>query len=171
MKKSILKTGFVAALCLLLTQSCTKKLELAPTNDVTAETVYATAAGYKQVLAKVYGSFALTGNIGPANPVSQGGDIQGIDEGFSDFFRLFWKAQELSTDEAVISWGDVGIQDFHNMNWTSNNSFLTGLYYRCLYQITLCNDFIREASDDKLALRGITGADADNIKQYAREAR
>ena len=97
--------------------------------------------------------------------------MQGIDEGFSDFYRLFWKAQELSTDEAVISWGDVGIQDFHNMNWTSNNSFLTGLYYRSLYQITLCNDFISECADDKVSGRGISGADADNISQYAREAR
>jgi hypothetical protein len=57
------------------------------------------------------------------------------------------------------------------MNWTSNNSFLTGLYYRSLYQITLCNDFIRECADAKVSGRGITGADADNIKQYAREAR
>src|SRR5258705_5413431 len=150
MGKIILKTSFFAAICLLLTQSCTKDLNLTPTNDVTSETVYSTAAGYKQVLGKVYGCFALTGNIGPANPVSQGGDVQGIDEGFSDFFRLFWKAQELSTDEAVISWGDVGIQDFHNMNWTSNNSFLTCLYYRCIYQVTLCKDFVRETSDDKL---------------------
>jgi len=170
MKKIMLKTSVFAVFCLVI-QSCTKKLDLSPTNDVTAETVYSTPDGYKQVLAKVYGSFALTGNIGPANPVSQGGDVQGIDEGFSDFFRLFWKAQELSTDEAVISWGDVGIQDFHNMNWTSNNSFLTGLYYRCLYQITLCNDFIRETADDKLSSRGISGADADNIRQYGREAR
>jgi hypothetical protein len=92
------------------------------------------------VLAKVYGSFALTGNIGPAAPAGTPGDVQGIDEGFSDFYRLFWKAQELSTDEAVISWGDVGIQDFHNMNWTSNNSFLTvfiiGAYTRLLYAMT-----------------------------------
>jgi starch-binding outer membrane protein, SusD/RagB family len=167
MKKDFLKTGIVAALCLVVVQSCTKKLDLTPTNDVTSETVYATAAGYKQVLAKVYGSFALTGNQGPAG----NGDVQGIDEGFSDFYRLFWKAQELSTDEAVITWGDVGIQDFHNMNWTSNNSFLTGLYYRCLYQITLCNEFIRQSTDDKLSERGISGADADNIRQYAREAR
>lgn len=168
MKKNIFITkSALAVLALVITQSCTKKLDLTPTNDVTSETVYATPAGYKQVLGKVYGSFALTGNQGPAG----NGDVQGIDEGFSDFYRLFWKAQELSTDEAVISWGDVGIQDFHNMNWTSNNSFLTGLYYRCLYQITLCNDFIREASDAKLAARGISGADADNIKQYAREAR
>ncbi|MGZ3838413.1 MAG: RagB/SusD family nutrient uptake outer membrane protein [Flavisolibacter sp.] len=166
MKKTILKTSLYTLIGVVLLQSCTKKLDLKPTNDVTSETVYATPAGYKQVLAKVYGSFALTGNQGPAG----NGDVQGIDEGFSDFFRLFWKAQELSTDEAVISWGDVGIQDFHNMNWTSNNSFLTGLYYRCLYQITLCNDFIRESSDAKLSARGISGTDADNIHQYAREA-
>jgi hypothetical protein len=156
--------GMVGLICL---PSCLKYPDLRPTNDVTSEVVFATPAGYKQVLAKVYGSFALTGNQGPAG----NGDVQGIDEGFSDFYRLFWKAQELSTDEAVISWGDVGIQDFHNMNWSSNNSFLTGLYYRCMYQITLCNDFIRESADDKLSKRNISGADADNIREYAREAR
>lgn len=171
MEKNIFKTSFFVVLGMILLQSCTKKLDLQPTNDVTSEVVYATPAGYKQVLAKVYGSFALTGNIGPAAPTGTPGDVQGIDEGFSDFYRLFWKAQELSTDEAVISWGDVGIQDFHNMNWTSNNSFLTGLYYRCLYQITLCNEFIRQAADDKLGERAISGTDADNIRQYAREAR
>lgn len=170
MRKNIL-SACISLSVLMLIQSCTKELDLTPTNDVTSETVYSTPAGYKQVLAKVYGSFALTGNIGPAAPAGTPGDVQGIDEGFSDFYRLFWKAQELSTDEAVISWGDVGIQDFHNMNWSSNNSFLTGLYYRCLYQITLCNDFIREASDDKLSDRGIAGTDADNIRQYAREAK
>ncbi|HEY0433139.1 MAG TPA: RagB/SusD family nutrient uptake outer membrane protein [Chitinophagaceae bacterium] len=168
MKKLISQAGIaLALLCLLIMPSCTKKLDLRPTNDVTSDKVYASIAGYKTVLAKVYGSFALTGNQGPAG----NGDVQGIDEGFSDFFRLFWKAQELSTDEAVISWGDVGIQDFHNMNWTSNNSFLTGLYYRCMYQITLCNEFIRQAADDQLAARNITGADADQVREFAREAR
>ncbi len=130
MKQNILVTGFFAGLALLLIPSCAEKLDLTPTNDTTSEVVYSTPAGYKQVLGKVYGSFALTGNSGPAG----NGDVQGIDEGFSDFYRLFWKAQELSTDEAVISWGDVGIQDFHNMNWTSNNSFLlvfiTGVFIR-----------------------------------------
>lgn len=163
-----LKYKFLAVLVTIsVFQSCTKYPNLKPTNDVTSETVFSTPEGYKQVLAKVYGSFALTGNQGPAG----NGDVQGIDEGFSDFYRLFWKAQELTTDEAVISWGDVGIQDFHNMNWTSNNSFLTGLYYRSMYQITLCNDFIRESSDEKLSSRGIGGTDADNIRMYVREAR
>src|SRR5438552_1256476 len=168
MKKIISQVSVCfAMLVVATTQSCTKDLNLSPTNDVTSETVYKDAAGYESVIAKVYGAFALTGNQGPAG----NGDVQGIDEGFSDFFRLFWKAQELSTDEAVISWGDVGIQDFHNMNWTSNNSFLTGLYYRCMYQITLCNEFIRQAADDQLSKRGISGSDADEIRQFSREAR
>lgn len=158
---------FVALFVVALGVSCTKQLDLLPTNDVTSSTVYKTPAGYKQAFAKVYASFALTGNAGPAG----NGDIQGIDEGTSDFLRLYWKAQELSTDEAVVSWGDPGIQDFHNMNWSASNPMLTGLYYRSFYQITLANDFIRQASDANLAARNITGADADAIKKYKAEAR
>jgi hypothetical protein len=167
MKKNIFKIVITAALFVSGFASCTKKLDLLPTNDITATQVYSTPTGYKQAFAKVYGSFALTGNQGPAG----NGDIQGIDEGTSDFLRLFWKAQELSTDEAVVSWGDPGIQDFHNMNWSSSNPMLTGLYYRSYYQITLCNDFINQASDANLASRGITGTDADAIKVYRTEAR
>ena len=146
--------------------SCTKDLDRLPTNALTAEQVYKDALGYKLAFAKIYGSFALTGNSGAGS-----GDIQGIDPGSSDFYRLYWKAQELTTDEAVITWGDAGIQDFHNMNWSSGNPFLEGLYYRCMYQITLANDFIRQASDENLSTRGISGADADVIRKYKTEAR
>ncbi|SHG11723.1 Starch-binding associating with outer membrane [Cnuella takakiae] len=147
--------------------SCTKDLDRLPKNEITSEQVYANTAGYKQAFAKVYGAFALTGNQGPAG----NGDIQGIDEGFSDFLRLYWKAQELPTEEAVIGWGDAGLPDFHNMNWGANNPFLQGLYYRCFYQITLANDFIRQSSDANLSSRGISGADADEIRRYRNEAR
>jgi len=168
MKKNYLKL-VVATGCLILSMaSCTNKLDLLPTNDITSEQVYKTADGYKLAFAKVYGSFALTGNNGPAG----NRDILAIsDEGFSDFLRLYWYAQEFSTDEAVVGWPDAGIPDFHKMNWTSNNPFIKGLYYRSFYQITLCNDFIRQSSDAKLAERGITGADADNIRRYRAEAR
>jgi len=167
MKNNFLKKLIVAGLAAGMVVSCTKKLDLTPTNAITAANVYSTAQGYTQAMAKVYGSFALTGNSGPAGS----GDLQGIDEGTSDFLRLYWKAQELSTDEAVVAWGDPGIQDFHNMNWTSDNPMLKGLYYRSFYQITLSNDFINQASDANLASRGITGADADKIKKFRAEAR
>lgn len=165
--KSFLKQIVGISTLVVLVTSCTKKLDLFPKNDVTSEVVYSTPDGYKKAFAKLYGSFALTGNSGPAG----NGDVQGIDEGFSDFLRLFWKAQELSTDEAVIAWGDAGIQDFHNMNWSSSNPFLQGLYYRIFYQITLSNDFINQSSDDNLSKRGITGADADAIRGYRNEAK
>lgn len=146
--------------------SCHKDLDRFPPNEVTSEVVYATEAGYKQVLAKVYGSMALTGNQGPAG----NGDVAGIDEGTSDFLRLFWKAQELSTDEAVVGWNDPGIKDFHNMNWSANNSMLNGLYNRCFYTITLANEFIRESSPEKIAERGLS-ASAASIQTMRAEAR
>ncbi|MEO7216370.1 RagB/SusD family nutrient uptake outer membrane protein [Mucilaginibacter sp.] len=167
MKKNLTIKAFIVVMLTGSLVSCTKKLDLLPTNDITSATVYASAEGYKQAFAKVYGAFALTGNQGPAG----NGDVQGIDEGTSDFLRLYWKAQELSTDEAVIAWGDVGIQDFHNMNWSAANPFLKGLYYRSLYQVTLANEFIRQSADDQLSSRGISGADADKIRQFRAEAR
>jgi hypothetical protein len=57
------------------------------------------------------------------------------------------------------------------MSWSSSNVISEGLYYRSLYQITLCNDFIRQSSDDQLSKRGISGQDAANIRYYRAEAR
>lgn len=167
MKRTVFKIAMVAVVLASAFTSCTKDLDRLPQNEITAAQVFTTPQGYKQAFAKVYGAFALTGNQGPAG----NGDIQGIDEGFSDFLRLYWKAQELPTDEAVVGWGDAGLPDFHNMNWGANNPFLQGLYYRSFYQITLANDFIRQASDANLGSRGISGADADEIRRYRNEAR
>ena len=168
MNKLILKSALVLLLGAGIS-SCTKNLDRLPTNDITSEVVYSTFGGYQQAFAKVYGAFALTGNSGPAG----NGDVQGIDEGTSDFLRLYWWAQEISTDEAVVQvgWNDPGIHFFHSMNWTTDNVILKGLYYRSFYQITLANDFIRQTSDANLSKRGITGADAATIKNYANEAR
>jgi starch-binding outer membrane protein, SusD/RagB family len=168
MKRINIKSITVALLLALTAGSCTKDLDKSPVNDITADQVYATAAGYKQVFAKVYGSYATTGNIGPTGS----GDVQGLNEGTNaDFVRTFWKAQELSTDEAVIAWGDAGIQDFHNMNWSSLNPFLQGLYYRSIYQITLVNEFLRQSTDEMLSSRNITGTDAEDIRKYRNEVR
>jgi hypothetical protein len=147
--------------------SCHKDLDRQPPNTTPGDLGYKSETGYFQVLAKAYGSMALTGNIGGAGA----GDVAGIDEGTSDFLRLFWKAQELTTDEAVVAWNDPGIQDFHNMNWGATNPMLKGLYYRCVYTITLCNEFIRESADAKLSERGITGESAKKVKQMQSEVR
>lgn len=160
------RTIFLGVLTTMIVfASCVKDLDRVPYYEVTSATVYNDAANYKSILAKVYAGLALSGQQGPAGKA----DISGIDEGFSTYLRQYYKAQELTTDEAVIGWNDGSIKDYHDMKWTSANEFIAAMYYRIFYQITLCNEFIRETTDEKLASRGLSG-DA-NIKAYRAEAR
>ena len=163
-------TGKAAAVVLLILLSACNKLDLTPTNDLTAEKVYSTPLGYKQALAKVYGAFALTGNATTGQQDIPAEIIK--DEGNSDFLRLYWNLQELTTDEAAWSWqNDAGIQGLHELSWSSINSIINGLYYRSYFQITLCNDFIRQSTEENVSQRGITGIEAENIRKFRAEAR
>jgi hypothetical protein len=158
----------LAALTLFLA-SCVKDLDTTPINpkQITPANVYTSAAGYKQVLAKCYAGLAVSGQQGPAGMP----DISGIDEGFGEYLRGYWYHQELTTDEAVIGWNDQTIKDFHFQTWGSGDVFIQAMYYRIFYQICLTNEFIREASDDKLDSRGITGADKTAVQMMRAEAR
>ena len=117
MKNKLIK--YVAGLLVITmaVSSCAKKLDLYPTNDLTPEKAYSTAAGYKSVLAKIYGTLSITGNAGPAgNPDISGG----LDEGSQvAFIRMFFNCQELPTDEAIVAWNDQTIHDFHNLKFCS----------------------------------------------------
>ncbi|RYF21072.1 MAG: RagB/SusD family nutrient uptake outer membrane protein [Flavobacteriales bacterium] len=169
MKLRVLKMLALTCTVIILTSSC-NKLDLVPTNDLTADKVYTSVGGYKQSLAKVYGAFALTGNASVGQPDIPFEIIK--DEGNSDFLRLYWNLQELTTDEAVWSWqNDGGILGLHEMTWGSVNSIINGLYYRSFFQITLCNDFINQSSDANLSRRGISGADAEQVRRFRAEAR
>ncbi|RYC67904.1 MULTISPECIES: RagB/SusD family nutrient uptake outer membrane protein [Spirosoma] len=163
---SITKTGVLAAL-LLTAASCLQDLDRQPVYDVTSASVYKDPANYKQVLAKLYAVLAVSGQQGPAGKP----DIAGIDEGFSNYLRQYWKAQELTTDEAVIGWNDGSLPDYHNMNWSSSNEFITAMYNRIFYMVTATNEFIRETTDAKLAERGITGQAATDARTFRAEAR
>ena len=149
--------------------SCVKDLNTVPIDPlvVTSATVYKNAYAYKQVLAKCYTGLSLSGQQGPSgNP-----DISGIDEGFSQYLREYWYAQELTTDEAVIAWNDGTLKDYHYQTWTANGEFIRAMYNRIYYQISLCNEFIREAQPGKVTGRGISGASADSVATYLAEAR
>ncbi len=157
----------VAGLFLLL--SCNKDLNRKPINGIYADSVYNSIGGYKQSLAKVYGAFALTGTTGPGAT-----DLAGIDAGLSDFIRMYWNVQELASDEAICAWttdANGAIQELNTMNWSANDAILTGLYYRCFYQITVANAFILEATPSAAASHGISGSDTATIRQFAAEAR
>jgi starch-binding outer membrane protein, SusD/RagB family len=169
MKTTYLKSVSVFIILVVLTASCTDRLDTVPLDEdvTTSEVVYKNVTDYKQVLAKVYAGLAVSGQQGPAGKP----DISGIDEGFSTYLRQFWKAQELTTDEAVIAWNDGNLRDYQEMDWSSTNEFVTAMYNRIYYQIALTNVFILEAGDGKLSNRGISGTDREEVQMFRREAR
>ena len=154
-------------LCVLSFVACTD-LELAPEDASTEDEIFRDAEAYRNYLAKIYGSFSLTGQDGPSGD----GDISIVnDEGFTSYIRVYWKAQELTTDEAVIAWTDAGIRDLHEHSWSSENQFVRVLYYRIALIVSIANDFLKQSSDEKMNTNGIAEADQVVIREYRAEAR
>lgn len=170
MKILSIKTLALIGALAFVAVSCFKDLDTIPLDEdvLTSKVVYDNPAAYKQVLAKLYAGLALSGQEGPAGQP----DISGIDEGFSTYLRQYWKAQELPTDEAVIAWNDGTIQDFHQQDWDANNEFVTAMYNRIFYQISLCNEFLRESTDEKVDSRpGASPQLKADLKNFRAEAR
>lgn len=160
----------LAAATLLLTgalSACTKDLDRSPFYDLNTESVYTDPANYIRVLAKCYAGFNLSGNSGSPDVFAG----QGKDEGETSYLRAYWYLQELTTDEAAVAWNSGPLQELNRMSWTSSNDLVNNSYTRIFYEVALCNEFIRESSDDKLSSRGISGIDAENARLYRNEAR
>ena len=147
--------------------SCEDELDKQPVTELTESQVFEDEASYKEFLARVYAGIAVSGQEGPAGDP----DIRGIDEGFSNYLRQFWKHQELNTDEAIIAWNDGTIHDLHNHVWTPANEFIRAMYDRIYFQIGITNQYLRETTEEKLNSRNV-GADlAADIQVYRAEAR
>ena len=104
-----------------------------------------TEADYDGILNKIYGNLALTGLTGPHGNSDLPSDI---DEGMSVFMRVVWYANELPSDEALCAWlSDAGVPEFNRGTWGDNHALLRGLYYRCMFGITLANFFLDNAPE------------------------
>jgi hypothetical protein len=153
-------TSILTALSItVLMTSCFNELDPKPQGKqvTTADEVYSSPEAYKKGLAKLYATFAVSGQQGPSGQP----DISGIDEGFGNYLRQYWNCQELTTDEAVIAWNDATIKDFHYQTWTASDVFIGAVYSRIMYTVTLCNEYVRATA----------GNDDADIKKYHAEAR
>lgn len=166
-KRNLGMWALAAALVPAATTSCTKDLDQVPSYSANAEVIYSSPAQIQQALARLYATLAVSGQSGPAGDP----DISGIDEGFSNYLRQYWLAQEVTTDEAIIAWNDGNLPDYNTLTWNANNEFVRAMYDRIFYQVALCNEFVRQTTDDKLASRGINSTEATSIRQYRAEAR
>jgi starch-binding outer membrane protein, SusD/RagB family len=150
-----------------LAAACTD-LTVEPKTTETEATVFESPAAYRAFIARVYAGLAVTGQQGAAGQP----DISGIDEGFSQYVRLYWEAEVLPTDEAVIGWNDVGLPELNTQTWAVTNGFLVALYYRVFFQVMMSNEFLRQTTDAKLSERGHNDATLRaEVAQYRAEAR
>ncbi len=162
--KKLIKFAMVG---LLLVMAACTDLDLEPQSTTTAAVLFNDESSYRSFLARIYAGIAITGQQGPAGNA----DISSLDEGFSNYLRQYWQLQELPTEEAVIGWGDEGIQDLHNHVWTSANQFVRATYYRIFFQVSQANEFLRETTDAKLSERNVSQSTRNDIKAYRAEAR
>ena len=156
--KNIFKS-LLYILSLSIIVSCHDDLNQSPIDpdSFTEENVFASVNEAKGALAKLYASLALTGQNGPAGSP----DIADIDEGFSQFSRMLFNLNEITTDHAVVGWGDPGLPDLHGMYWSSSNDFTEAMYYRLAQAVSFSNSFIKNASE-------LTG---DEVNVFISEAR
>ena len=145
--------------------SCHDDLDQLPTDpdSFTEENVFINAEEAKGALAKLYSSLALTGQNGPAGQP----DIADIDEGFSQFTRMLFNLNELTTDHAVVGWGDPGLPDLHGMYWSSSNDFTEAMYNRLAQEVSFCNSFISNAANLSDAVVPTFVAEARFLRAFA----
>ena len=162
--KNIFKS-LLYILSLSIVVSCHDDLNQSPIDpdSFTEENVFASVNEAKGALAKLYASLALTGQNGPAGSP----DIADIDEGFSQFSRMLFNLNEITTDHAVVGWGDPGLPDLHGMYWSSSNDFTEAMYYRLAQAVSFSNSFIKNASELSGNEINVFIAEARFLRAYA----
>lgn len=163
MKNQNIIFGFLAGLLLLL-GSCTGDLDQMPVTETTSNDVYAEAANYKRVLAKIYASYVLAGQ----GQGGENGDLTTING--QDFSRGYFNLQEAATDEVANTWlSGNNLVDLTYISWNPKDSWVSDTYYWLYFNITLCNEFLRNCSDE--ALSRFSAAEQEEIRAYRSEAR
>ena len=169
MKNKILILLSIVVTSTLFTVSCSSDIEKAEQDSdyLTSETFYQNEGAYKQFLAKLYMGLATSGQGGPSGAP----DIAGIDGGFGQYLRAYWQLNEITTDEAIIGWADGNLPSLNNHTWGSNNEFIYAMFSRGMYQVSLCNEFLRQTADDKLDSRNVSAGTRADIVNFRAEAR
>jgi hypothetical protein len=134
--------------------SCTGDLDIVPEDDnsFTAEEFYAQPNAYRMALAGVYGNLAMPGTGGATSS-----SLSGVDAGTSQYGRCLWYLQDLTTDEVIWSYeNDPGTKDLQRNTWNSTNALLLGMFSRGMVGVAICNEFLRQTTDEKLSSRGVS---------------
>ena len=148
----------------ILLASCVNDLDQYPHTQTTSADVYTTAANYKAVLGKLYASFVIAGQE------KGGGNSDLSSNSGYDYMRCYFNLQECGTDEVASTWlsGDK-VGDLTFLTWDANDPWVSDMYYRIYYTISLCNEFLRNAGDGQISK--FTESEQSDIRHYRAEAR
>ncbi|MGQ1889613.1 RagB/SusD family nutrient uptake outer membrane protein [Thermophagus sp. OGC60D27] len=143
---------------------CTDDLDQYPKIQETSQSVYSDPGNYVSALAKCYASYVTAGQE------KGGGNADLSSNNGYDYMRCYFNMQEAGTDEIGSTWieGD-NTADLTFLTWDANDPWVADMYYRSYYTISLCNEFLKNSTDAKIA--GFTEQEQAEIKTYRAEAR
>ena len=138
--KNILPAG--AFLLAVGMTSCTKDLDVDPISPKIS-----TEYSAEGLFNKCYANFAMAG-LGDGGSGDGDCDVAGYnDPGMTNLIRLLWNLNELTTDEAICTWGDAGIPELNFDTFDGQAAMAKALFARLTLGVTSCNQYLAVASD------------------------
>ncbi len=132
--KTIIKSFAIVLAVMFGMSACVQNLNTQPIDPNVDQNFDQDAVFYK-----IYTSFCQTGQTGGGGNA----DIITDDEGYSGFYRTLCVLNEFPTDAGWWTWrNDAGCSDLLLIQWTSTNPFVSKLYNRLNYGVTMCNHFL-----------------------------
>lgn len=161
--KKLLYISVVAAMAIFAATSCTGDLDTEQRGPNVQLDPYGDAANYPLLVAKVYGGFSRLGLTGPDGD----GDIpSSSDQGKTNFLRIYFNIQELTSDEAKCAWNDNDEKYYSQTILTPDNNIGYMLYQRCMLNIVFANEFLKNTNPARVEV-----ADIDRMRDEVRVLR
>lgn len=155
--KKIIYTMIMTVALLFGMSSC--ELDQYPHTSDTSNDVYSSVEGYQSVLGGIYAAM-----IQRISSVSD-------EERSQNYLRTLMMFQDCSTDACDAVWlAGESLTDVNGLSWNASDSWCSAMYYHIYNIVTMCNDLIKNATDEDL-LSGFSDTELETIEQYRNEAR
>ncbi len=161
--------SIISITLLLFATSCVNDLDVKPLDPHIdrADVVYADESNYIKGLMKIYSVFAMSGQDGAGSS-----DIEGLDAGGAQLYRVLFDLQVGTTDECANAWPDPWVSEVNEMKWTpTGNDAVEAVYQRCMYIVVVANEYMKQTTDANMLSRGIKEEFWPTVHQYRQEAR
>lgn len=132
--------------------SCVGDLDTVPEGPNIELDPYEDAENYPELVSKVYSGFSRLGLSGPDGDA----DITSSpDKGKTNFLRIYFNMQELTSDEAKCAWNDVDEKNYSQTILTPDNYIGYMMYQRCMLNIVIANEFLKNTNEPKAQVENL----------------